>query len=428
MVPLASPTGRFRDVAQTVDVAIVGAGPAGLACAKRLFEAGLDVLVLEASDAVGGRMRTDVVDGFLLDRGVHVLPTGYPEAGRVLDLEALDLHDVYPGAIVWTGRELARVADPFRRPRDGFIGLRGETGRLRDYMVLGRLRGRARSSPVEALLSRRETSTADVLAAAGLSDGLVRRVLAPLFSGIFLDPALETSSRLFELMVRMLSLGHVALPAEGIGAVPAQLARALHPESIRLRSPVAAVDEAAVSLESGERVEARAVVIATDGQEAARLAPDALPRTEWRSATCLHFSAPEPPFAGAHVLLDGSGAGPVNSLFLPSSVSPTYAPAGRALVAATVLGVAPEGIEGAVLEQLRPVLGSAVEGWSHLRTTRIERALPARVPPCLEPADRAVRLRSGVVACGDHRNTPTFEGALVSARRAAQVVIDALTR
>jgi phytoene dehydrogenase-like protein len=414
-------------VTERVDVAVVGAGAAGLACARRLDEAGLDVLVLEAADAVGGRLRTDIVEGFVLDRGVHVLPSGYPEAARLLGLPGLDLPEVYPGALVRYAGRLHRVADPFRRPVDGLAGLRGATGRLRDYPALGKLRGRARSSSVESLLSRRETTVRDALASSGLSERLMERVLAPLFSALFLDRELETSSRMLEFAVRMLSLGHAVLPPEGIEWVARELAGGLPQGSIRVGAPVESVDAESVALASGERLGARAVVVATDGTEASRLLAE-IPAPSWRSVTCVYFAAPSTPFAGAPLLLDGERTGPVASVFLPSTVAPSRAPEGRVLVAVTVLGLPDGEIEQDVADQLRGWLGDTVDAWRHLRTCRIERAAPSCTPPCLEPASRAVRLPSGLLVCGDHRETPTLEGAFVSARRAAQAAIESLRR
>ncbi len=79
------------------DVLIVGAGLSGLSCALWLHEGGLSVLVLEASDGIGGGVRTDEVEGFLLDRGFQVFLMAYPEAQRVLDYGALDFKPFYPG-------------------------------------------------------------------------------------------------------------------------------------------------------------------------------------------------------------------------------------------------------------------------------------------------------------------------------------------
>ncbi|MCC6223824.1 MAG: FAD-dependent oxidoreductase [Thermoleophilia bacterium] len=414
----------------SADVAVVGAGLAGLACALRLAEEAFSVTLLEAAGAPGGRVRTDRLDGFLLDRGFQVLLTAYPEAERVFDYERLDLHELYPGALVRAGGGFHRVADPFRRPVDALGSLRSRVGTLRDLPRLARLRARARAGTLEGVLSRRETSALEALRALELSPAIVERFFRPFLGAALLDHELTTSSRMFDLVTRMLSLGYAALPAAGIEALPAQLAAALPPGALRTATPVEAVEAGAVVTAAGERIEARAVVVAADGAGAARLlAGVEAPR--WRSTACLYFDAPEPPVAGGALVLDGDGEGPVNHLCVPSAVAPGYAPPGRALVSASVLGrpaLAPAELEAAARRQLRGWFGASVDAWRHLRTYRIEHALPVREPPSLEPRDRAVRLGPGLYVCGDHRDTASIQGALASGRRAAHAVAEELAR
>jgi phytoene dehydrogenase-like protein len=410
------------------DAVVVGAGLAGLACALHLAERGAEVVLLEASDGVGGRIRSDVVEGFVLDRGFQVLVTSYPEAQRLLNLEELDPGELYPGALVWAGGRLHRLADPFRRPFDAISSVRAPVGRLRDYVPLAKLRGRARAGTVEAALSRRETTTLEALRAAGLSERSIERFFRPFLGGVFLDPTLETSSRTMDFLLRMLSLGEAVLPAGGMGAIPAQLASALPDGTVRLHARVARVGEDGVELDSGERLAARAVVVATDGSTAARLLPD-VSEPAWRSVTCLYFAAPTPPVDGPLLVLNGEPIGPVNHLCVPSEVSPSYAPSWQALVSASVLGVPVEDdeeLECLVRAQLATWFGEEVDGWRHLRTYRIQRALPALTPPALEPKDRRVRLGRGLFVCGDHRETASIQGALASGRRAAQAVAEEL--
>ncbi len=408
------------------DVIVVGAGLAGLSCAHHLCERGAEVVLLEASDAVGGRVRTDRVEGFLLDRGFQVLLTSYLDAARLLDYAELDLRELYPGALVWADGQLYRVADPFRRPFDAFRSVRAPVGRMRDYVPLAKLRARARTGSAEAVLSRRETSSLEALRELGLSERLVERFFRPFLGGVFLDPTLQTSSRMLDFVVRMFSLGEAALPLAGMEAIPMQLAAMLPEGSVRLNTVVTRVDVDGVELASGERLVARAVVVATDGSTASMLLP-ALDPPSWRGVTCLYFAAPAPPVEGPVLVLDGEGSGPVNSLCVPSEVSPSYAPSAEALVSASVLGVPREvELEQRARAQLQGWFGDQVDAWRHLRTYRIEHALPALTPPALEPADRRVRLSSGRFVCGDHRETASIQGALASGRRAAQAVAEEL--
>jgi phytoene dehydrogenase-like protein len=368
------------------------------------------------------------VDGFVLDRGFQVLLTSYPDAQRLLDIEELEPGELYPGALVWAEGRMHRVIDPFRRPFDAIRSVRAPVACLRDYVPVAKLRGRARAGTVETALSRRETSTVDALRAAGLSERLIDRFFRPFLAGVFLDPSLETSSRMLDFVVRMFSLGEAVLPAGGMGAIPVHLAASLPGDTVRLGATVARVGEDGVELDSGETLAGRAVVVATDGSTAARLLPD-VPEPSWRAVTCLYFAAPVSPVQGAMLVLDGEGTGPVNNLCVPSEASPSYAPAGQALVSASVLGVPAEHddeLERRVRGQLATWFGEDVDEWRHLRTYRIERALPALTPPALEPKDRRVRLGRGLFVCGDHRETASIQGALASGRRAAQAAIEEL--
>lgn len=386
--------------------------------------------MLEASDGIGGRVRTDEVEGFLLDRGFQVLLSSYPEAQRLLDYEALDLHELYPGALVFSGGRMHKVADPFRRPYDAVKSLFSPIGTVRDVVPLARLRARARAGTVEGILSRRETTAIDALRAAELSPGLIECFFRPFLGGVFLERELTTSSRMLDFVLRMFSLGYAALPHGGMCAIPAQLVEELPAGAVRTGARVEAIDGQAVVLDTGERIEAPAVVVATDGAEAARLV-DRIREPAWRSVACLYFAAAEPPVAEPILVLDGDGVGPVNSLCVPSQVASSYAPEGHSLVSATVLGQPAQDdaeLVPAVRTQLTGWFGPAVEGWRHLRTYRIARALPVREPPSLEPIDRSVRLRPGLYVCGDHRETAAIQGALASGRRAAQAVIEELGR
>ena len=410
--------------APTADVVVVGAGLAGLACAQDLTRAGVECVVLEGSDGVGGRVRTDAVDGYLLDRGFQIMLTAYPEVQRRLDLTALDLRPFEPGASVRVGGGFHRVADPLRRPLQLGSTLAAPIGTLGDKVRLARLVADVRIHPVGELLRRPDGTTAARLAAAGFSTRMVGSFWQPLFAGIQLDPDLEVSSRRFDVILRMLAVGGTGVPARGMGAVPAQLAATLPPGSVRLGTRVTAVAADGVALEDGRRIPARAVVVATDGPTAHALLGSRVPDPGSRAAACCWFAVPgRPPVAGATLILDGEASGPAKNVAVMSEVAASYAPAGRSLVAAAVPG--PPALDPAVDDRVRRQLaewfGTTTAEWDHLRTDVIPHGQPAQSPPFAPK--RSVDLAEGLFVCGDHRDTASTQGALFSGGRTASAVL-----
>ena len=400
------------------DVLIVGAGIAGLCCARHLQERGFECVVLEASDAPGGRVRTDIIDGFLLDRGFQVLLKAYPEARCMLDYVGLDLHLFYPGALVRCDERFARIADPLRQPLQGLLSLLSPMGTLRDKVRIASLRRWVCRGSEEDLLSPPYTTTLEALEAAGFSARIIERFFRPFLGGIFLESALQTPSSFFDFVFRMFSDDDAALPAAGMGAIPAQLAAQLPEGWLRKQSPVESVSESAVLLADGQTLRARIVVLATEASVAAKLLGQPLPQAQ--AVTCLYFAAPEPPVIEPLLVLNGSGNGPINNLCVPSQVAPTYAPDGTALVSVTLLGRAAADVEVEVRRQLRSWYGTAVETWKLIRSYDIDHALPVQKP--FDPLDQPAAIDERLYVCGDYRASASLQGAMYSGRKVAAAI------
>lgn len=411
-------------------VVVVGGGVAGLRCAVVLAERGADVVLLEREDRVGGRVRTDRVQGFLLDRGFQVLPTAYREAGACLDFDALELHRFRSGALVRLGGSFHALRDPVRHPRGILETLRSPVGTLGDRMRLALWASRLLVGGADAVWKAREQTSAARLVDLGFGEGIVESFFRPFFGGIFLERDLETSSRMLEFVLRTFASGRAALPAVGMEAIPRQMASGLPDGAVQTGVEVTGVDPDGRGVEAreGRRVDADAVVVAADPWTASRLLPG-IEAPGRRSVAGLYFEAHVPPVEEPLLVLNGEGTGPVNHLSVQSLVCPRYAPPGRELISVTVLREPPgtdAELQDAVRRQLRGWFGGQVDRWRLLRIDRLPAALPGAAPDEGGVRRREVRVKPRLYVCGDHREHPSLEGALVSGRRAAEAALEDL--
>jgi phytoene dehydrogenase-like protein len=406
---------------------IIGAGMAGLACARELQRHGRSCSIVDATDGVGGRLRTDAVDGFLLDRGFHVLLPATPEAKRLLDYETLDLRQFDRQAIVhWAGKQ-HRLADPFAYPGEALRTLRHPLVPWRDKWLLLLLRKhlfRMKELPRH----HPEQPTLDYLHEWGFSPVLIDHFLRPFFGGIFMDRELTTSSRLFEFILAICDRAGPAMPARGIQAIPEQLAARLPNNSIRLNHRVVEVRPGEVVFENGLVQQTKNIVLATSEEEAQRLLPAAYPQrvATPRSTTCIYFKADQVTSTERLLHLDGDLRGPVNHLAVVSNLTPERAPKGKHLICATVLGSpSSASLVEVVTEQLRGWLGGEVDAWQHLRTYQIRNGQSEARLQSVGDQSLAVTLGNGFFRCNDYCEDPTLNGAMVSGRKAAEAIIGA---
>ncbi len=425
---------------EATDVLVVGAGLAGLACALECARRGLAVTVVEAAGRAGGRVATDVVDGYRVDRGFQVFNPAYPEAARVLDLGALRLGAFTPGAAVFRDGRLHTVADPLRRPALLRATLAAPVGRPIDKVVFGAAAAALAAAPqgaVAAVLrstAQRDVAAADLVRRLGLDrlDGLGVAFLRPFLSGVLLDEDLSaTSARFVALLVRSFARGRIAVPSRGMGEIPGQLAARLPAGSLHLGVRVGSLAQGPagrwrVGLEDGRRLEVRAVVVATDPVTAEHLVPGSgTTPAAMRSVTTFWHRAPAPPVPEPLLVLDGEERLVASSVVV-SNASPDYLPEhGRdragALVATSVLGRRGDSAtERAVRSRLAALYQVPADDWDVVAVHEIAHALPS-LPPG-RALRRAVRFGPGRYVCGDHRDTPSLQGALVSGRRAAAAV------
>lgn len=415
---------EMSPVPRRADVVVVGAGLAGLACARHLLERGIDVHLVEASDAVGGRVRTDVVRGFRLDRGFQVLLTAYEEVGTQIDLSRLDVRAFEPGSIVWTGRGLVEMPDPFRRPSKALAAARAPLGTFADKLRVASMRHSLLADSPEACFHGPARSTEDELEALGFSGGFIDEFFRPFLGGVFLERALSTSAHLLRYYFRCFSVGDAVLPAEGMQRLPEVLAAPLT-DRITLNCRVKEVRAEGITLQDGRSLGAARVVLACGGEAAGGFLGIRPP--DFKATVTSYFAAPEAPVSEPYLILDGEGTGPVNHAAVPSLVSDRYAPPGSHLVSVSgVDGAAaePDAFPEEAKKQMRRWFGSAVDAWELLATYHIPHALPCHPAGSLQRRGQPPVMPNGVIVAGDWVEFGSIQGALLSGRRAAEAVLE----
>ncbi|WP_406127371.1 FAD-dependent oxidoreductase [Streptomyces canus] len=454
--------------AYQADVVIVGAGVAGLSAAHRLTSQGVTVAVLEAAPCVGGRMSTEKVDGFRLDRIGQLLSTAYPELRLAPGLDGLVLRPFAPGVLLHGDGRHHRVDAPAgaRSARGALHAVRALASAPRgmpgprlvaasrraasrratfrvlsgagqgtasraaraaaplggavDQARLGAALTRISTVPVERLLARPELPAGQSLAARGLPARTIDGFLRPLLAALLCDPELTTSSRCADLALRAFAGGRLCVPEGGAEALPELLAQTLPPGTVHTGVRVTSVATAAVTTAEHGEIRCRAVLLATDARAAAELLPG-LRVPDFHPVTVVHHTTDEPPHTGSALLLDADRGGPVAHTAVISEVDPSRAPSGRALISSTVLGTPPSDLETAVRTHLGRLYGTPTHRWETLAVHHTREAVPAMPAP--HDLRRPVRLLAGLYVCGDHRDTSTVQGALHSAHRATTAIL-----
>jgi phytoene dehydrogenase-like protein len=410
------------DLPATTDAVVVGAGLAGLCAARHLAASGVEVVVVEADDRVGGRVRTDIVDGFVVDRGFQLYNPAYPEGRLLLDHDSLALRPLTRGLLVAQGGHRWHLADPRSEPGWMVDAARSRLGSPLDYLRFARWAlGLARTRPA-VLVGQPDATAGEELAALGLSERFVDSVLRRFLTGVFLEPDLATSRRFLDLVVRSFVRGTPAVPSAGMGAIPRQLASGLPSGTVRLATRVTELSGTSVVTSRGT-VTARAVVVAADPTTAARLLPGLdcpvmRPVTTW-----YHAVRDDTLTEGRGVLVvDADQEGPLVNSVAVSNAAPTYAPPPWTLVSSSALGVdTSSAMERRVRHHLARLYRTTTTEWELVTVTPVPEALPAMPPP--HAFRRPVRLGPGRYVAGDHRDSSSIQGAMVSGRRAAQAVL-----
>lgn len=408
----------------TPDVIIIGAGLAGLAAAITLKAAGKTIQIIEASDGIGGRVRTDSIQGYQLDRGFQVLLTAYPETKRFLDYKRLDLQNFKPGAMILNQNGSTVIGDPLRDPGALLETLLSPAGTLIDKLRMLVLKIKLAGSSIDQIFERNEITTMAYLAREGFSNTMMQQFFTPFMTGIFLEGQLQTSSRMFEFVFKMFSEGNTSLPAGGMGMITRQLGENLSPIELVLNEKVTGIENTRVMTQSGHIYQAKSVLIATDLPNL----PSAFKRLkiERHSVLNLYYTADEAPFTKPIIALNSKPGKTFNSIAVMNAIAPLYAPPGKSLLSVSVVRPYQENLEpelsDAILNELSFWYPEAIN-WQHLKTYAIDYALPNDDKVVNTRGYEAFRLTPDVFICGDHLLNGSINAALKTGRMAAEAII-----
>lgn len=406
-------------------ITIIGAGLSGLTAAVYLNQKKYEVQILEATDRIGGRIKTDCIDGFRLDRGFQVLLTEYPETKALLNYKKLNLKPFLPGATVLYDGGQFDIADPFRRPTAVLSTLFAPVGTLKDKIQTFLLKHKLVRISNSAIFKQPETDTYSQLKKYGFSQKMIDRFYKPFFSGIFLENELTTSSNMFDFVMKQFSTGDAAIPELGMEEIPKQLAAMLPENSIQLNTKVRAIENKTIYLENGSQMDSDIILIAT---EATGVAGNyiAQQKQQSHSVTTVYFEATKAPTTKAVVILNASENKKwVNNLTVMSTISNQYAPKGKVLISVSYNGLAE--IEDVVLaEKMKSELsqwyGNQVADWKLIKSYRIAYALPNQDAVSNEVKAEQLQINENLYICGDHLMNGSINAAMKSGRLVAELI------
>ena len=406
-------------------ITIIGAGISGLTAAVYLHQKGYKIQILEASDRAGGRIKTDLIDGFRFDRGFQVLLTEYPETKALLDYKKLNLKRFLPGATVLYDEGQFEIADPFRRPSATFATLFAPVGSFKDKINTFFLKNKLVNISIPNLFKQPEIDTISQLKKYGFSLKMINRFYKPFFSGIFLENDLTTSSNMFDFVMKMFSEGDAAIPALGMEEIPKQLVAMLPENSIQYNLKVTAIENNKIICENGTTLEADKIIIAT---EAIGLASNYISKTKhnFHQVTNVYFEANVPPTKKAVVILNAATTKKwANNLTVMSNISNQYAPKGKVLISVSYIGI--PAIDDATLAEnmkteLKQWYGNQVSAWKLLKTYRIKYALPNQEKVANEVDHSKIKINDNLFICGDHLLNGSINAAMKSGRMVAKLI------
>tara|TARA_B100001750_G_scaffold204187_1_gene180410 strand:- start:54 stop:1256 length:1203 start_codon:yes stop_codon:yes gene_type:complete len=392
---------------------VVGAGISGLSCALELEKNGYQVQILEKENHPGGRVHSDIVDGYILNCGFQVLQTGYPETKKLLDYKKLELCNLDPEVWIMNNNKIKKLYDPIQNPSNLLKAAFSNVGTFWDKLRLLQLRQSTTSRSTNTIFQENEITSLEQIKNYGFSDSIINEFFKPLFGGAFLDNELDTTSRMFNFVYKIFSIAPIAIPKYGMKSIPEQLEAKLE-SKISFNTDVVRLDNKNVFLEN-ETLSADAIVLAANHDSAKKLIPS-IEEISWNSTSCYYFIADSPPFSSKVVLLNGNNRGEINNIFVPTNISKAYSPNNKSIISVSTIGL--NNNEAKIRNELNNWFGNQTEDWKLLHTYHIEKALPRMSVPSVSHSQYV----NGIHMCGDYLASSSIHGSMYSGRMTANQI------
>lgn len=405
------------------DVVIVGGGMSGLTLAYHLEKFGYKIAIYEVGSEVGGRVRTDKIDGFLLDRGLHFFQASYPEAAKVLDYKSLRLKNIYPGMLIYHNEKFELISNPLKKWTDLFTNFLGNFSDLSDRMKFMGLLAKLSAYSENFILNTKDVDAYTFIKQQGFSEAFIQKVFRPFIGAVFCSKDMQVSSRLFCYILKYFTISQLTLPEKGIGSIPQNIATQLKSTKIFLNSKVKEAHEDGVMLANGDYIYADRVVVTTTTCDLLKILPQCDVSSSYKHVSCLYFSTDSPPLKESIVAFNGNGKGIVNHIFVPTNLHKNYAPKGQHLVCISIVDI-PELDDDELIDQTISEMvewfGVKANSWTHLKTYHICNALPEiRQLPTIS----AYKISDdNIYICGDHTSFGSINMIMQNCKETAKAL------
>ncbi|NUM30950.1 MAG: FAD-dependent oxidoreductase [Bacteroidetes bacterium] len=407
-------------------VVIIGAGIAGLSAGTYLKKTGkYDILFIEASNKPGGRIKTENIDNFILDNGLHLFFTANPYLLELLDIDKLNLKYFESGAIIMKNHSYRKIYDPLQHPKHLLKSIFSSICTLGDKIKIIKRRAELKSISFDKVFEKYEVKTSSILKKRKFSSLIIKNIFQPVFSQLFMENELTTSRRMFEFYLKLMADGKMAIPAKGTEEIPKQLASNFEKENFIFNTKAVEINENIVTLDNGEKIQADAFLIATEQNGFYSKIKNTEINNNQRGVTCFYFSANKRPYKEKLICFNANNPKLVSSMIVLTNISHHFAPHNKVLIAVNINGVSTideNDLETEIKDEISKVFGSQVYDWQKIKSYKINNAIPNQDFVLGKRQASEIKISDNIYVCGDHLINSSLYGAMRSAKVAIEML------